>query len=101
MDDGWFGSRRNDRAGLGDWVAAKEIFPEGIGALAQKVEDLGMKFGIWIEPEMVNPDSDLYRTHPEFFYHGPDGKPGNKIVSSSFVLVRGDENGVLQYGPSG
>ena len=72
MDDGWFGSRRNDRAGLGDWVAAKEIFPEGIGALAQKVEDLGMKFGIWIEPEMVNPDSDLYRAHPDWILHIPD-----------------------------
>ena len=72
LDDGWFGARRNDHAGLGDWYAAKEIFPDGIGSLAQKVEDLGMKFGLWIEPEMVNPDSDLYRAHPDWAFHVPE-----------------------------
>ena len=72
MDDGWFGDRRSDRAGLGDWYPAKEIFPDGLGSLAQKVEDLGMKFGLWIEPEMVNPDSNLYRAHPDWILHIPD-----------------------------
>ena len=72
LDDGWFGARRNDYAGLGDWYAAKEVLPGGIDSLAQKIEDLGMKFGLWIEPEMVNPDSDLYRAHPDWAFHIPE-----------------------------
>ncbi|MBR2764833.1 MAG: alpha-galactosidase, partial [Blautia sp.] len=66
LDDGWFGARRSDNAGLGDWVAARELLPDGIGGLSEKVEALGLKFGLWIEPEMVNPDSDLYRKHPDW-----------------------------------
>ncbi len=75
LDDGWFGARRNDDAGLGDWVAAKELLPEGISGLSGKVEALGMKFGLWIEPEMVNPDSDLYREHPDWCLHVPERTP--------------------------
>lgn len=69
MDDGWFGQRNNDRAGLGDWTVNPDKFPEGLGPLIQAVKDLGMDFGIWVEPEMVNPDSDLYRAHPDWVYH--------------------------------
>ncbi len=69
MDDGWFGERNHDRAGLGDWFVNKNKFPNGIDELIKNVNDLGMDFGLWFEPEMVNPDSDLYRTHPEWAYH--------------------------------
>lgn len=69
MDDGWFGQRKNDRAGLGDWYVNKKKFPNGLGELIDNVNKLGMDFGLWVEPEMVNPDSDLYRKHPEWAYH--------------------------------
>jgi alpha-galactosidase len=71
MDDGWFGARVNDRAGLGDWTPNPDRFPDGLGPLIEHVHDLGMRFGIWVEPEMVNPDSDLYRAHPDWVYHQP------------------------------
>jgi alpha-galactosidase len=66
LDDGWFKYRRHDRAGLGDWIVDKGVYPEGLDPIIKHVESLGMSFGIWFEPEMVNPDSDLYRTHPEW-----------------------------------
>ncbi len=66
LDDGWFGSRRHDGAGLGDWWVSEEIYPQGLHPLASKVRELGMEFGLWVEPEMVNPDSDLYRAHPDW-----------------------------------
>lgn len=66
LDDGWFGSRRNDKSGLGDWVVSHDVYPQGLGPLIDHVRGLGMQFGIWVEPEMVNPDSDLYRAHPEW-----------------------------------
>lgn len=69
MDDGWFGERNNDRAGLGDWFVNETKFPNGIDELIKNVNDLGMDFGLWFEPEMVNPDSDLFREHPEWAYH--------------------------------
>lgn len=69
MDDGWFGRRNNDRAGLGDWFVNKVKFPNGLDELISKVNSLGMDFGIWVEPEMVNRDSDLYQAHPEWAYH--------------------------------
>lgn len=72
MDDGWFGERHNDRAGLGDWFANKNKFPEGLKAFVDKVKAYGIKFGIWIEPEMVNPNSDLYRAHPDWCIHCVD-----------------------------
>ncbi|MCF4136863.1 alpha-galactosidase [Streptomyces sp. Tue 6430] len=71
VDDGWFGSRRSDRAGLGDWTPAPDRFPDGLGPLSDAVHGLGMRFGIWVEPEMVNPDSDLYREHPDWVLHIP------------------------------
>ncbi len=71
LDDGWFGGRRNDHAGLGDWTANKDLLPGGIAGLADRIEALGMKFGLWFEPEMVNPDSDLYRAHPDWILRTP------------------------------
>lgn len=71
VDDGWFGERNHDRAGLGDWFVNQEKFPNGLEELINKVHDLGMEFGIWVEPESVNPDSDLYRQHPDWVYHFP------------------------------
>ena len=71
VDDGWFGARRDDRSGLGDWTPSAELFPNGLRPLAEHVHGLGMQFGIWVEPEMVNPDSDLYRAHPEWAQHYP------------------------------
>ena len=74
MDDGWFGQRRNDHAGLGDWYVNKEKFPHGLKPLIDRVHTLGMDFGLWVEPEMVNPDSDLYRQHPDWVLNFP-GRP--------------------------
>ncbi|WP_433984712.1 alpha-galactosidase [Tunturiibacter empetritectus] len=66
VDDGWFGQRASDRAGLGDWYVNPVKFPHGLKPLIDKVHSLGMDFGLWVEPEMVNPDSDLYRKHPDW-----------------------------------
>ncbi|MFE2423503.1 alpha-galactosidase [Streptomyces hokutonensis] len=66
VDDGWFGARTSDRAGLGDWTPNPDRFPAGLKPLADRVHSLGMQFGIWVEPEMINPDSDLYRAHPDW-----------------------------------
>lgn len=74
LDDGWFGERDDDFAGLGDWIENPKKLPQGIPGLARKIESLGMKFGFWIEPEMVNPDSNLYRKHPEWALSTPGRK---------------------------
>jgi alpha-galactosidase len=66
LDDGWFHSRRDDHAGLGDWWVDSEVWPEGLHPLIDYVHQHGMQFGLWFEPEMVNPDSDLYREHPDW-----------------------------------
>ena len=71
LDDGWFGQRSNDRAGLGDWTPNYTRLPNGISGLAERIEQLGMKFGLWFEPEMVNRDSDLFRTHPDWAIQTP------------------------------
>ena len=71
LDDGWFGKRCGEQAGLGDWVANPDRLKNGITGLAQRIEDLGMKFGLWFEPEMVNKDSDLYREHPDWIIQTP------------------------------
>ncbi|KAI9485808.1 MAG: alpha-galactosidase [Benjaminiella poitrasii] len=72
LDDGWFHKRHSDRAGLGDWFVDRLKFPSGLKPLADHVHQLGMQFGLWFEPEMVNPDSDLYREHPDWIYFYPD-----------------------------
>ncbi|MET7686557.1 alpha-galactosidase [Streptomyces sp. NPDC005483] len=66
VDDGWFGARTSDRAGLGDWAPNPDRFPSGLKPLGDSVRALGMQFGIWVEPEMINPDSELYRAHPDW-----------------------------------
>ncbi|MFN3450886.1 MAG: alpha-galactosidase [Sphingorhabdus sp.] len=72
LDDGWFGGRRHDRAGLGDWVVSDDVYPDGLKPLIDHVTALGIEFGLWFEPEMVNPDSELYRSHPDWVL-GVDG----------------------------
>ena len=66
LDDGWFGSRRSDRLGLGDWQVSKELWPNGLRPISEYIASKGMEFGLWFEGEMVNPDSDLYRSHPDW-----------------------------------
>lgn len=66
LDDGWFGARRDDRRALGDWWVSPDVWPEGLGPLIDHVRGLGMEFGIWVEPEMVSPDSVLFRDHPDW-----------------------------------
>jgi alpha-galactosidase len=72
LDDGWFGKRDNDRSSLGDWVVDKNKLPKGLDDLANRVNKLGLQFGLWFEPEMVSPDSDLYRAHPDWCLHVPN-----------------------------
>lgn len=84
LDDGWFGARNHDRAGLGDWVDNTQKLPGGIRGLAAKIEAMGMKFGLWFEPEMVNKDSDLYRMHPDWILHTP--KRAASPSRNQFVL---------------
>ncbi len=69
LDDGWFPARRTDEAGLGDWTVDKHVFPHGLTPLVEHVRSHNMQFGLWFEPEMVNPDSDLFRKHPEWVLH--------------------------------
>lgn len=66
LDDGWFGDRNNDSSALGDWFVNKEKFPNGLVALSDELHNMGLKFGIWIEPEMISPKSELYQNHPEW-----------------------------------
>ena len=84
MDDGWFGQRKDDHAGLGDWYVNEEKFPQGLSPLIDRVKSLGMKFGLWFEPEMVNPDSDLYREHPDWTYHFDTRTPS--LLRNQLVL---------------
>ena len=74
LDDGWFGNRNDDHRGLGDWYVNMNKLPHGLSGLSEKIHELGMQFGIWIEPEMVNYDSDLYRNHPDWVMTDPDYK---------------------------
>ena len=71
LDDGWFGTRNDDHQSLGDWYVNLDKLPNGIRGLSEKIEDMGMKFGLWIEPEMTNKNSDLYRTHPDWIISTP------------------------------
>jgi alpha-galactosidase len=86
MDDGWFGQRTSDHAGLGDWYVNPQKFPRGLKPLIDKVHSLGMDFGLWVEPEMVNPDSDLYRQHPNWVFNFP-GRPRTE-ARNQLVLNR-------------
>lgn len=90
MDDGWFGARVNDFAGLGDWWPNPHRFPDGLGPLIDRVAKLGMRFGLWVEPEMVNPDSDLYRAHPDWVYHSP-GYPRHEMRNQLVLNLGRDD----------
>jgi alpha-galactosidase len=83
LDDGWFGSRRSDRSGLGDWQVSTEVWPDGLHPLVDKVTALGMEFGLWFEPEMINTDSDVARAHPEWMMGTGDRPP----IESRFQQV--------------
>ncbi len=83
MDDGWFGKRNSDTSGLGDWVVNEEKLPHGLDGLVKSINAMGMSFGIWLEPEMVSEDSDLYRAHPDWALR----LPGRDPVRSRFQLV--------------
>ena len=75
LDDGWFGSRRTDNKGLGDWVVSKDVWPEGLNPIIEYINSKGIEFGLWFEGEMVNKDSDLYRAHPDWILHEPGRYP--------------------------
>lgn len=83
LDDGWFGKRNDDRSGLGDWFVNEKKLCGGLGSLAEKIKKMGMKFGLWFEPEMVSEDSDLYRSHPDWAIKIPSRNP----VRSRYQLV--------------
>ncbi len=90
VDDGWFGKRNNDRAGLGDWFVNPQKFPQGLKGLIDHVKGLGMDFGLWVEPEMVNADSDLYRAHPDWVMNFPD-RPRSELRNQLVLnLARND-----------
>ncbi|SDC98025.1 alpha-galactosidase [Glycomyces harbinensis] len=88
LDDGWFHLRRDDKAGLGDWTVDPEVWPKGLEPLAGLVHSLGMQFGLWFEPEMVNLDSDLARAHPEWLLANPASVPAPEGLSfrTQYVL---------------
>lgn len=90
LDDGWFGTRNDGTSGLGDWVANEQKLPGGIPALAEKIHQMGMKFGLWFEPEMVNEDSDLYRTHPDWVLRVPNRAPSRSRHQLCLDLSRPD-----------
>ena len=83
LDDGWFGKRDNDSAGLGDWTVNWDKIRIGIGSMSDRIHEMGMQFGIWIEPEMVSEDSELYRRHPDWCLR----EPGRPAVRGRYQLV--------------
>ncbi len=84
LDDGWFGARDNDAKGLGDYAVNRKKLPGGLAGLVEKVHGLGMLFGLWFEPEMVNADSDLYRAHPDWIVRAPGTEPS--VGRNQYVL---------------
>ncbi|SEN74884.1 alpha-galactosidase [Actinacidiphila rubida] len=84
LDDGWFSGRRSDHAGLGDWTVDPVVWPHGLTPLADRVRALGMEFGLWVEPEMVNPDSELAREHPDWVLGPAAG--GGPTARHQYVL---------------
>jgi alpha-galactosidase len=90
MDDGWFGARTGDHAGLGDWAPNPTRFPRGLRPLAAEVRRLGMRFGLWVEPEMVNPRSSLYLEHPDWVYR-VQGRPMTTIRNQYLLDLGRDD----------
>ncbi|MFC7457311.1 alpha-galactosidase [Brachybacterium sp. GCM10030267] len=105
LDDGWFGSRRDDTSGLGDWIVSADVWPDGLGPLIDHVRGLGMEFGLWFEPEMVNEDSDVARAHPEWIMApAPDRIPLesrhqqvlNLSIPAAYAHVRDQMSALLE-----
>lgn len=104
LDDGWFGARRSDNAGLGDWVVSADVWPDGLGPLIEAVKAKGMQFGLWVEPEMVNLDSDLARAHPEWILQTGGRLPVesrqqqvlNLTIDAAYAHVRDQLSAVLR-----
>jgi alpha-galactosidase len=94
MDDGWFGKRDDDNSGLGDWFVNEKKLPGGLGGLVENINNMGMKFGIWFEPEMVSEDSDLYRAHPDWAIAIPGREPMRSRNQLLLDLTRED---VIEY----
>ena len=94
LDDGWFKNRADDKAGLGDWVPDEKKLPNGLGALIEKINGMGMQFGLWVEPEMVSEDSDLYRAHPDWALTVPDRAP---MMSRSQLVLDLSRDEVHEY----
>ncbi|WP_234986514.1 alpha-galactosidase [Demequina sp. NBRC 110055] len=90
LDDGWFGARRDDTSGLGDWVVSADAWPTGLAPLVEHVHGLGMQFGLWFEGEMVSPDSDLYRAHPDWILQVPGRVPPPARFQQVLDLVNPD-----------
>ena len=84
LDDGWFGVRNSDTSGLGDWFVNTEKLPGGLNPVIEHVNSLGMKFGLWFEPEMINPDSDIFRAHPDYAIGSPDRE--HCITRNQYVM---------------
>ncbi|MFZ9396735.1 MAG: alpha-galactosidase [Erythrobacter sp.] len=90
LDDGWFEGRRNDTTSLGDWTPDSGLFPEGLTPLIRHVQGLGLDFGLWVEPEMVSPDSRLYREHPDWCLHLPSQPRPTQRSQLVLDLTRAD-----------
>ncbi|MDQ1204676.1 alpha-galactosidase [Microbacterium sp. SORGH_AS_0862] len=88
LDDGWFRHRRSDRAGLGDWYVDEDVWPEGLEPLVTQVRAAGMQFGLWFEPEMISPDSDLAREHPEWILAPAEGLGGTSRHQQVLDIAR-------------
>ena len=94
LDDGWFKGRKSDRAGLGDWTVDATVFPQGLGPLIEHVNAWGMEFGLWVEPEMVNLDSDLYRAHPDWVLNAA---PAPLLLSRNQLVLDLTRTEVQEY----
>jgi alpha-galactosidase len=94
LDDGWFQGRRDDTTSLGDWTPDAALFPDGLEPLIKHVHARGMDFGLWVEPEMVSPDSDLYRAHPDWCVHVPEQPRPTQRNQLVLDLTRSD---VFEY----
>lgn len=94
LDDGWFGNRNDDRSSLGDWYVNKTKLPEGLLAISEGIKKRGMKFGLWVEPEMISPDSDLYRAHPDWCLH-IDGR--DKTLGRHQLVLDLSRDDVVDY----
>jgi alpha-galactosidase len=94
LDDGWFENRRDDRRALGDWTPDSGKFPDGLDAAVKRIRDADMEFGLWVEPEMVSPDSELFRRHPDWILHAPGRPP---TLSRNQLILDLSRPDVVEY----